>query len=80
MAKEGKNKGGRPEISIDIEEVKELASRGLSEEQIALNLGINIKTLRHRKRKYTEFMDALKEGKATGIKQVSNAMPLISIN
>lgn len=74
MLKKEKHPGGRPEKPIDIKKVQELAACGLAEEQIALSLGINIKTLRSRKRKYTEFMDALSQGKTQGIAQVANAM------
>lgn len=74
MAKEGKNPGGRPEIPVDVNQVRRLAAQGLTEEQIASVLGINWKTLAARKKKYTEFMEALQAGKALGIQAVTNAV------
>jgi len=74
MPKTKKHAGGRPEKPVDIKKVRELASRGLTEEQIALGIGINIKTLRARKRKYKEFQDALSQGKAQGVQNISNAL------
>ena len=65
---------GRKEIPIDIKQVKTLASRGLTHEQIAAALGISHDTLYKRKAKYTEFSDAIKEGQGKGLAQVSNAL------
>lgn len=64
----------RPKIEIDADKVRELASQGLSERQIAHCLGINWKTLAARKRESAKFMELLEQGKAEGIQQIANAM------
>lgn len=65
---------GRPEIPIDIGEVEELASRGLTEKQISDSLGISQDTLIKRKHKYSEFAEAIKRGQAKGIGTIANAL------
>lgn len=65
---------GRKELPVDVEKVEHLASRGLTEQQIADVLGISWKTLHARKRKYEEFSDALKRGKSKGIATVANKL------
>lgn len=47
---------------------------GLTQQQIADNLGINIDTLIEYKKKYPEFSDALKKGKEVVDIEVENAM------
>ena len=64
--------GGRPLIEIDPARVEALAAQGLNEEQIARALGINWKTLAHRKKKFAVFSEALKTGKAKGLAKVTN--------
>ena len=61
-------------IEIDLEEVKRLASRGLSQEQIAAALGISERTLRNRKADDAAFAEAIKAGQAIGIAEVANAL------
>lgn len=61
-------------IEIDYEQVEQLAAQGLNEEQIAINLGISQDTLARRKKDTAEFADALKRGKARGIRQVTNTL------
>ena len=65
---------GRPEIPIDLQQVENLAARGLNESQVAHALGIHPDTLIQRKKKYTEFSDALKRGQAKGIAKIANAL------
>ena len=38
---------------------------GLTDEQIAKNMGVNVSTLYDWKKKYSQFSEALKEGKDT---------------
>jgi len=64
---------GHP-IELDAKRVEELASLGLSREQIAHNLGIATSTLYDKIKKLPEISEAIKRGKAKGIKQVSNAL------
>ncbi len=59
---------------IDLEKVEELASLGLSEQQIADSLGISRSTLSRRKNDNETFDTALRKGKAKGLVKVSNAL------
>ena len=71
--------GGRP--SIYEEQVKDKliivegwARDGLTNEQIATNIGINVKTLYEWQKKYKEFSNALKRGKEIVDREVENAL------
>lgn len=64
----------KPRIVIDLERVTELASRGLSQEQIAAALGIGARTLQTRKAESAEFAAAIEKGRAEGIEEVANAL------
>lgn len=64
----------RPRKPINLAEVTNLASRGLTEEQIGAALGISTDTIRRRKKDYAEFGEALKKGKAQGVAMVTNAL------
>lgn len=50
------------------------ARDGLTNEQIATNLGINVKTLYEWQKKYKEFSNALKRGKEIVDREVENAL------
>jgi hypothetical protein len=66
---------GRPKIKITeeiLEEVEQLAAQGLTQEQIADSLGWHRDTLYAKKRAYSEFSDAIKRGKAKGLKVITN--------
>ncbi len=68
---------GRPPIEITpeiLKKVEKFASLGLTEEQIAINLGWAYNTLMVKKKKYSEFLQAIQNGKAKGISAVSNAV------
>ena len=65
---------GRPEKPISLKQVEKLASIGLNEQQIADSLGIHGDTMRRRKKKYTEFCEALSRGQAKGIEKVVSAL------
>lgn len=65
---------GRKEKLIDLDKVEELASRGLTEQQIADCLGISTDTIGRRKKKYADFAETIKRGQASGVSQVSNAL------
>lgn len=69
-----KKKKGRVPVSIDNAQVEILASRGLTLEQISNSLGIATSTLCLRKSEEAELSEAIKRGRATGIKMVSNAL------
>ncbi len=64
----------KPRIEIDLARVTELASKGLSQEQIAAALGISERTLRNRKAESAEFAEAIEKGRALGIEEVANAL------
>ena len=50
------------------------ARDGLTNEQIATNLGINVKTLYEWQKKHREFSNALKKGKEIVDREVENAL------
>jgi transcriptional regulator with XRE-family HTH domain len=59
---------------IDYDKLYNLAKIGLSEEQIAVSLGISVSTIARRKRDDDTFADTLKAGKQAGISAVTNAL------
>lgn len=66
---------GRSKINdIDLGKVEALASRGLTQQQIADALGISDRTLRKYRDQYSDFSDAIKKGKAKGIATVSSKL------
>lgn len=54
--------------------IQGMARDGLTQQQIADNLGISIDTLIENKKKYSEFNDALKKGKEVIDFEVENAL------
>ena len=54
--------------------IQGMAREGLTQQQIADNLGINVDTLIEYKKKYTDFSEALKKGKEVVDFQVENAL------
>jgi len=74
-----KNKGGRPskyeaEWKDKLIIIEGWARDGLTNEQIAANIGISVKTLYEWQNKYSEFGEALKKGKEVIDRQVENAL------
>lgn len=65
---------GHPLVPIDVKEVEKLASRGLTQEQIVDSLGISVQTFINRKKANIELMEAIKRGRASGLKEVTNAL------
>jgi transcriptional regulator with XRE-family HTH domain len=61
-------------IKLDLNTVEELASIGLTEQQIADSLGISRSTLSRRKNDDETFDTALRKGKAKAIVKVSSAL------
>lgn len=59
---------------IDYEKLYNLAKIGLSEEQIAISLGISVSTIARRKRDDDTFAETLKAGKQAGISAVTNSL------
>ena len=72
-----RKKGGRPAFRVTkevTEKAEELASMGLTLEQIASCMGICYQTLNEKKKEFSEFSDALSRGRALGLARVSNAL------
>lgn len=72
-----KQKTGRKRITFTDEDylnITKWAGLGLSETQIADNLGVGISTITRNKKRNERFEQALKKGKAKAIEQVTNAL------
>ncbi len=68
-------KVGRPKwIPPKIDDVEALATRGLTEKQIAEALGVCYDTLNERKKEFPEFSAAIKRGKAKGIGVIASKL------
>lgn len=65
---------GRPKIEIDISKVEEYAAQGLTQEEIALCLGISERTLRNHKQVDSVLADAIKSGKAKAASEIANTL------
>ena len=65
---------GRPKFAPDLAKVEQLASQGLTNEQIAHALGISPATLYSHKSKFLEFSEAITRGAAKGVATVTNAL------
>jgi predicted transcriptional regulator len=65
---------GRPKAEIDVKEVERLAGLGLTQEEIALSLGIGESTLRKYKAQDSVYSEAIKRGKANACSEVSNQL------
>ena len=76
---EGKEKGkpGRKKIVFteeDYENITRWAGLGLSEQQIADNLGVSLSSIARNKRHNDKFDTALKKGKSKSIEVITNAL------
>ncbi len=67
-------KVGRKRIEIDLEQVENLASRGLGTTQIARALGVSWSTIDRNRKRSEEFEETIKRGKARGLAQVTNSL------
>lgn len=62
-----KDKGGRPEIEIDLKQLEALCGIQCTDEEIAAVLGISVKTITRKKsEKDSGFVQCYKKGKETG--------------
>lgn len=59
---------------IDLKQVEALASRGLTYEQIAVSLGIDVRTLYNKRMRNAEISEAIKRGRQKGISLVANKL------
>ena len=57
-----------------IKKIRKYASRGLTRRQIAAAMGWSHTTLYNKLKKNVAIVDAIKEGEASGIKKVANAL------
>ena len=67
-------KAGRKLINLDLEQVENLASRGLGTTQIARALGVSWSTIDRNRKRSADFEEALKRGQAKGLAQVTNSL------
>ncbi len=60
--------------ALDLEKIEGLAANGLTLEQIAAALSIDVRTLYNKRKRFKEVRDAIDRGAAAGIKNVANAL------
>ncbi len=68
---------GRPPFEITkavLKKVERLAAKGLAEYQIAYSIGIHPDTFIEKKKTFPDFSEAVRRGKARGVKIISNAL------
>jgi transcriptional regulator with XRE-family HTH domain len=71
------NKVGRPKFVVTkemCEKAEAYAAQGLTQEQIAMALGIGLSTLYEKQNEFTEFAEAIKRGKGKGIQTITNRL------
>jgi len=69
--------GGKPPIEITeglCDQAEVLASKGLTQEQIALGLGMGLRTLYEKKAQYPQFSHAIQRGQSKGIAIITNKL------
>lgn len=64
----------KPRKKINAKRVEQLAARGLSNEQIAVSIGVSPSTLYSKKKENIELEEAIARGRAAGIEEVSNTL------
>lgn len=67
-------KAGRKRIKLDLEQVENLAARGLGTSQIARAMGVSWNTIDRNRKRSEDFEESIKRGKARGLAQVTNAL------
>ena len=68
---------GRPTFKVTqrvINKAERVAAQGLTNEQIAITLGIHRCTLNEKKKLYPELKEAIERGRTKGIEEVTNAL------
>lgn len=61
-------------IEFDYKEVSNLAARGLTQQQVALALGVSLRTVANRLVDDQKFADAFEKGRAKGLAKVADAL------
>lgn len=64
---------GAPRIALDFAKIEDLASRGCSEEEIAVELGVSVDTIQRRKKDHAKFAKALVDGRLKGRTRLRSA-------
>jgi len=70
-------KVGRPKFVVTKEmcdKAEAYAAQGLTQEQIAMALGIGLSTLYEKQNEFIEFAEAIKRGKGKGIQTITNRL------
>ena len=70
-------KVGRPKFVVTKEmcdKAEAFAAQGLTQEQIAMALGIGLSTLYEKQNEFIEFAEAIKRGKGKGIQTITNRL------
>lgn len=67
-------RSGRPQKEVDLGQVESLAAQGLTNDQIALSIGISRSNYFKKKAESLDFQDAVKRGQAKGIAKVTNSL------
>ena|ERR1039458_687 len=57
---------GRKPVDIDLEEVEKLCGLQCTDEDLAGFLGVNVRTIERRRRRYASFAAAMERGRAKG--------------
>src|SRR5580704_12355278 len=60
--------------ALDLEEIEDLAAKGLTLEQIAAALSIDVRTLYNHRKKFREVGEAINRGAANGIAMIANKL------
>ena len=61
-------------IEFNLSDVETLASKGLTEKQVATELGVSRSTIQRRKRESESFEAAFRKGQTAGISKVKNRL------
>ena len=61
-------------IHLDYDQVETLAGQGLSKKEIAYCLNISEKSIYNKQKNDVQFLQAIKKGRAKGLKKVTNAL------
>jgi hypothetical protein len=60
--------------ALDLEKIEDLAAKGLTLEQIAAALSIDVRTLYNHRKKFREVGEAINRGAANGIAMIANKL------
>jgi hypothetical protein len=69
-----KSKRGKPLQKFDLELVEKLAARGLSYKQLAIALGMNIKTVKKHRTLNPALQEAIDRGRVKGLTEIANSL------